>query len=206
MNSAEPKLTLTQRKRLDILAAARTEFLETGFRDTSIDRAAERAQVSKRSLYNHFASKEALFGAIAEQFVAELQQAIYVEYDPALPLDEQLRDIAEREVAHVTDDDYVAVFQMFFSESESLRDIIDEMAARAGGHDPIATWISAAAADGRLAVDDPAFASGQFVALIKGPLFWPRVAGCGPAPGQKVKEAVVNGAVEMFLARYGKPA
>ena len=87
MNSAEPKLTLTQRKRLDILAAARTEFLETGFRDTSIDRAAERAQASKRSLYNHSASKEALFGAIAEQFVAELQQAIYVEYDPVLPLD-----------------------------------------------------------------------------------------------------------------------
>ena len=94
MVDAAPRLTLTQRKRQDILAAARAEFLDNGFRDTSMDRVAERAQVSKRTVYNHFPSKEALFSAIAGQFVAEMQQAVYLEYDPQRPLDEQLREIA----------------------------------------------------------------------------------------------------------------
>ena len=73
MTSAEPKLTLSQRKRVDILEAARNEFLETGFRDTSMDRVAERAQVSKRTVYNHFPSKEVLFGAVIDRFIGEIQ-------------------------------------------------------------------------------------------------------------------------------------
>jgi AcrR family transcriptional regulator len=43
-----------------ILDAASTLFYREGIRATGVDRIAERAQVSKRTLYQHFSSKDAL--------------------------------------------------------------------------------------------------------------------------------------------------
>ncbi len=203
MTAARPKLTLTQRKRLDILAAARAEFLEAGFRDTSMDRVAERAQVSKRTVYNHFPSKEDLFRAITQQFIDDMRQAIRVAYDPARPLADQLRQIAEREVAQVTAPDYVAVFRVFLAEVGNCREMFREILAETGsGHDPIETWIQAAVDDDRLRVESVALAANQFTSLLKGALFWPLVAGYRQPASKQEQEAVIGGAVDMFLGCY----
>ena len=58
---------LTDRKRAAILEAAVAEFRSNGFEVTSMDRIAETAGVSKRTVYNHFPSKEALFAEILTQ-------------------------------------------------------------------------------------------------------------------------------------------
>ena len=204
MTAAQPRLTLTQRKRRDILAAARAEFLEAGFRDTSMDRVAERAQVSKRTVYNHFPSKEDLFKAITRQFIDDMRQAISVAYDPARTLEDQLREIAEREVAQVTDPEYVAMFRVFLAEVGSFQEAFSEILAETGsGHDPIEAWIGAAVGDGRLDVASTALASVQFTSLLKGALFWPLVAGYGEPASKREREAVIAGAVAMFLGFYG---
>jgi TetR/AcrR family transcriptional regulator len=61
----------SQRKRLAILAGARREFLGHGYAATSMDRIARAAEVSKATVYSHFADKEALFRALTEQMVGE---------------------------------------------------------------------------------------------------------------------------------------
>jgi len=203
MTVAQTKLTLTQRKRLDILAAARAEFLETGFRDTSMDRVAERAQVSKRTVYNHFPSKEDLFKAITHQFIDDMRQAINVAYDPSRSIEDQLREIAEREVAQVTDADYVAVFRVFLAEVGSFQAVFNEILEDAGsGHDPIEDWIQAAAGDGKLEVASTALAANQFTSLLKGALFWPLVAGYGEPASRQEQQAVIAATVAMFLKFY----
>ncbi|HEX5664228.1 MAG TPA: helix-turn-helix domain-containing protein, partial [Xanthomonadaceae bacterium] len=58
---------LTDRKRAAILEAAVAEFRESGYEATSMDRIAASAGVSKRTVYNHFPSKEVLFTRILEQ-------------------------------------------------------------------------------------------------------------------------------------------
>lgn len=50
-----------------ILDTAKLAFLETGFERTSMDAIAARAQTSKRSLYAHFPTKDALFTAVVER-------------------------------------------------------------------------------------------------------------------------------------------
>jgi AcrR family transcriptional regulator len=50
-----------------ILAEAKNVFLELGFERTSMDLVAQRAQTSKRSLYAHFETKDALFTAVIER-------------------------------------------------------------------------------------------------------------------------------------------
>ena len=50
-----------------ILATAKDVFLELGFAGASMDVVAQRAQTSKRSLYAHFETKEALFLAVIDR-------------------------------------------------------------------------------------------------------------------------------------------
>ncbi|MEO1013759.1 MAG: TetR/AcrR family transcriptional regulator [Pseudomonadota bacterium] len=54
-------------KEVAIIAAARTVFLAHGFDGASMDAIALAANVSKRTVYNRFRSKEALFGAAIEE-------------------------------------------------------------------------------------------------------------------------------------------
>ncbi|KAA1432562.1 TetR/AcrR family transcriptional regulator [Mycolicibacter arupensis] len=58
-----------------ILDAARVEFARHAFRRANIDAVAQRAGVSRRTLYRHFPTKEALF----EQLVETDTQALFVE-------------------------------------------------------------------------------------------------------------------------------
>jgi AcrR family transcriptional regulator len=63
-------------RRVAILAAARYAFAERGYHETSLDAVAERAGVSKALLYEHFASKRALYVAMLEMHVHELVERI----------------------------------------------------------------------------------------------------------------------------------
>ncbi|WP_390888393.1 TetR/AcrR family transcriptional regulator, partial [Leclercia adecarboxylata] len=58
MSPSDRPTRLTDRKRAAILEAAVAEFRAFGFAGTSMDRIAATAEVSKRTVYNHFASKD----------------------------------------------------------------------------------------------------------------------------------------------------
>lgn len=67
-------------KRDDILATATCLFGEYGYQAVGVDRIRDEAGVSKMTLYNHFAGKEALVEAVLEQrherFMASLKAAV----------------------------------------------------------------------------------------------------------------------------------
>ncbi|MBK7257414.1 MAG: helix-turn-helix transcriptional regulator [Ignavibacteriae bacterium] len=53
----------------DILKAARELIATKGFRDTTLDEIAQKAEFGKGTLYNYFASKEDIFHAIIDQAI-----------------------------------------------------------------------------------------------------------------------------------------
>src|SRR5260370_31959013 len=53
--------------RAQLIAIATRMFAERGYEETSIEAVLREAGVSRGSLYHHFASKEALFEAVAEE-------------------------------------------------------------------------------------------------------------------------------------------
>src|SRR5471030_2046299 len=61
ISPAHQPLRLTGRKRQAIVDAAIAEFRAFGFEATSMDKIAATAGVSKRTVYNHFPSKDELF-------------------------------------------------------------------------------------------------------------------------------------------------
>ena len=109
-----------EKKREQILEAAVQEFQERGFQGTSMDRISERANVSKRTVYNHFESKEALFKAIVELIFNEISETLNIVYDPALPLEDQLLTLGRAEGRLMCSKRFMRLARM--AMSETIRD------------------------------------------------------------------------------------
>ncbi|OAJ52112.1 TetR family transcriptional regulator [Paraburkholderia ginsengiterrae] len=194
---------LTDRKRLAILGAAIEEFLAAGFDATSMDRIAARASVSKRTVYNHFPSKEALFAAILRQLWEASHAGEAPAYSAGEPLRAQLLELLLRKLSLLNDEAFLSLARVAIAAGihspERARDMVARMGER---EEDLTVWIRAAAADGRLRTPDPVFASLQLQSLVKAFAFWPQVTmGQPPLSGNEQKN-VAESAVDMFLARY----
>lgn len=196
---------LTDRKRAAILDAAVAEFRADGYEATSMDRIAARAGVSKRTVYNHFPSKETLFTSILEAWMARGDREMELPYRADLPLREQLEDLVRRKMRLLHDPDFADLARVAIAAGvhspELARQMVERLGAREAG---LALWVREAAADGRLDLPDPAFAAMQLESLVKGFAFWPQIAMGQPPLDAAGQAAVSREAVEMFLARYGR--
>jgi len=206
MKKAERPPTRSEVKHAAIIDAAAHEFRETGYAATSMDQIADRAGVSKRTVYNHFANKDALFGAILVVLWDRAHHAADVAYDARTPLESQLQSLALRKLEVLADPNYLGLARALLAEAIRspgfLQDKWAELAKEEAG---LTRWIQTAAEDGKLVVDDPALAAEQFHTLIKGFAFWPQVVGAQAPPNREEQQAIVEAAVAMFLARYGAP-
>lgn len=70
---AQNKSRDKSKKRATILDGEIDVFISMGYEFASMDKIAETAGVSKRTVYNHFISKENLFQAIVYDFLAQRQ-------------------------------------------------------------------------------------------------------------------------------------
>ncbi|MDR3098827.1 MAG: TetR/AcrR family transcriptional regulator [Paraburkholderia sp.] len=201
-NAASPQ-RLTDRKRAAILEAAIEEFLAAGYDATSMDRIAARASVSKRTVYNHFPSKEALFAAILHQLWDASPGGAPPAYRASEPLREQLLALLLRKLRLMADDSFLALARVAIGAGIHSPERARDMVARLGQREEdVTVWIRAAAADGRLRVDDPLFAAQQLHGLVKAFAFWPQVTMGQPPLGEDEQRQVAQTAAEMFLARY----
>lgn len=195
--------TLTEQKREDILKAALREFDARGFRETSMDRIAETAKVSKRTVYNHFASKEALFEAIADELSRRVQVVTGHPYDPDRPIDEQLRGIGEHMMDMLAAPSFISLARVTLAEMlrspDLARKTYELFRERQSG---LAVWLSAASAAGRLRVADPVWAADQYFGLIKSFAFWPQILGGQPAPDAPTRSRILDSSVDLFLRSY----
>src|ERR1700727_2815351 len=99
MEAIDTRLRLTDRKRAAIISAAIEEFLAAGSAPTSMARAAPRGSVSKRTVYNHFPSKEALFAAILRQLWDSSDAGEATAYSSSRPLRGQLLELLSKKLS-----------------------------------------------------------------------------------------------------------
>lgn len=192
-------MKLTDKKRKDIIEAAIAEFRENGFLAAKTTQIAKRADVSSRTLYKHFETKEALFDAITAIMIDRNAAMAPVPYDPERPIDEQLVDALERYVAVITEPQAIGLNRMVISEF--LRDLDRSRAffAESATHDyPVTQLVADAMKAGALRQADPVFATGQLLALVKNFFFWPEFL-----LGEKQKtDGIMKDCVAMFLCHY----
>lgn len=199
----EPRIRLTDRKRAAILEAAVGEFRTRGFDNTSMDGIAAAAAVSKRTVYNHFPSKEGLFAAIVDDLKSRCNAMAGYPYDSERTLDEQLNEIGRSAIALLSSDDVQnlarVILSRFLQSPELARTMTGDSWHPESG---IADWVRAAQKAGRLDVTSPEKAAKQFIGLINAFAFWPQIIRSEPPLSQADQEATVQSAVAMFLSRY----
>ena len=196
---------LTDRKREAILQAAIIEFRTHGFEATSMDKIAASAEVSKRTVYNHFPSKDDLFAAILLQLWQNSASQREVVYRTDIPLRDQLIDLMREKMQMLNDEHFIALARVAIAATIHAPDRAQEMVAKLGEKEEGVTgWIRAAQADGKLKPADPIFAAHLLQGQLKTFAFWPQIT-MGQAPLDKAAQVqIVEAAVDMFLAYLGQ--
>jgi TetR/AcrR family transcriptional regulator, mexJK operon transcriptional repressor len=162
------------RKSALILDAARTMFLERGYDATSLDDVATASGVSKTTVYNNFADKEALFRAVvlsvtesAEQIISALTATL----DGDGPAARRLTAVA-RALAHgVLNPAVVQLRRLAIAEALRFPDIVSLYWDRAPARtlELLTEAFERMTASGELATEDPATAAAHFAYAVLGP-------------------------------------
>lgn len=198
--------TRLDRKRREIRDAATRAFRDEGYETTSMDRIAELAGASKRTVYNHFESKEALFSAVVTQLFTDLSDVARLTWDPDLSAEEQLIRFARAKSDITEDAAWLALIRMalgVFIQRPELACSASECAASCD-EDTVA-WFRAAHAAGALHVPDPERAGWLLASMLKGGLFWPSVLDHTTPYTPADRETRIRELVTTFLCRYRRP-
>ncbi len=192
----------TSQKRHQIMDAAAEVFVDGGYENASMDRIAEVAGASKRTVYNHFGSKEDLFRAVVARFQRESHELKRVQYDPKKSLSSQLGRFVDSIVEFTHNKQWLGLFKVMTSLTVVQPELVaSAMAEIPDERDSLEAWLEAATSDGRLEVKQPALVARTFWAAASGAFLLPAIY-VAPPPASE-GNAIKKELVAMLLARYG---
>lgn len=201
----EKKLSLSEKKRLAILDAAKSVFMAQGFAATSMDNIAAHAGVSKRTVYNHFASKEDLFAHIVQELIDWFTQSLGQAYSPDKEIGEQLYSLLMTKLEMLQNDYFVRLSRLVLSEVlRAPEDMALAVEQSQQSEDQIEVWLKDAVEDQKLEIDDIGFAANQLISLLKGASFYPQVLKGQATPTPDETRRIAQKTQAIFLAMYGK--
>jgi TetR/AcrR family transcriptional repressor of mexJK operon len=199
---------LSTRKHREILGAATTVFLRSGYLGTSMDEIASLAGVSKQTVYKHFADKERLFTEIVTRTVEEASDPVHEEVlglQDSGDLDADLRDLARRLLERVIQPPMMQLRRLVIGEATRFPELARTFHDRGPGRTIVALARSFEhlAARGALELEDPALAAEHFNWLVMStPLNHAMFYGLDAAPAATELERYADTGVRAFLAVY----
>jgi TetR/AcrR family transcriptional regulator of autoinduction and epiphytic fitness len=194
-------MSVSDRKKKQIIEAAIAEFQEKGYAGASMDRISERAQVSKRTVYNHFESKETLFKAINQCLADQVNSALEVPYNPDTPIRDALIELGWAEGELMVNPCFMNLARMVMSETIRDPELAADMDARMTKLSVFKEFMERAMAESRLVASDPTVAAEQFLGLIKSRSFFPNLYANRVAERDEM-DKIINESVDLFLAQY----
>ena len=194
---------LATSKRESVLAAATELFLEDGYDRTSLARIAERAGVSKATLFKQFPTKAALFEATVltagGTAVPEPVDVPLAEFTAGLVV------LGRAYAELVTRPEMTALMRTVIAESPRFPELRERTFDF--GTLPVLTalgrYLRDAHAAGVAEIDDPDTASAQFLGMIASSVFWPRLVHGTWSITDEEQEQVIEAAARTIAARYG---
>lgn len=202
---AKPQLIVKGRKFAQVLEGARTVFMRDGFERASVDDIAREAGVSKATLYAYFPDKRLLFMEIATAECRRQTDEAEALIDPDAPVDHVLRLAAEKMIAFMMSELGQRIFRIAVTEAENFPALAQDF-YRSGPlliRVRLAHYLRCGVAKSELAIADIDLAADQFAQLCKADLQDRMIFGASPCCAAKDIARVVDGAVAMFMARYG---
>jgi TetR/AcrR family transcriptional repressor of mexJK operon len=201
-----PAQVIKQGRKWDqVLDGARTVFLRDGFEGASVDDIVREAGVSKATLYSYFPDKRLLFIEVAKTECRSQSDAAIAQIEASGDVRQALTQAARRMVRFFMSDVGMQVYRIVVAESQRFPEIGQDFynSGPALVRQMLAQFLSKAVSDGKLRIDDIDLAADQFPELCKAGLHIQMVLGLRTSVTDEEIDRVIDGAVDMFMCRYG---
>lgn len=190
-------------RREAVVVAATETFFEQGYQLTSMDQIAERAETTKRTLYDYFGSKEALFSEViahaSQHFVEALPRPEDLSEDPK----QGLCQFANQVRSLVSADDAIRFERAVIAEAERHpefgRDLYDTGVL--GAEKILATYIDSQIDAGRLKAHDSRV-SAQVIVDIATNSALRRLFAAQHEDSDQLAVTALEEAVDLFISKY----
>jgi AcrR family transcriptional regulator len=199
-----PRPSQRDRKRADIVAAAKEVFFAQGYAGASMDEITGRSGVSKATVYAYYRSKDELLLAVVEEVLQSIRAAM-----TELPAAEdfptwlsQLGRIASRQL---TSPDAIALQRLAITEAMRFPEIaraFQESGADAALADAAIPVFEHAMKSGILRKGDPALALSHFFEMCFAKKLRDVLMGLAPIPSEQEIDLTVRLGVKAFLEGY----
>lgn len=197
---------ITKGRKFDqVLDGARTVFMKDGFEGASVDDIAKTAGVSKATLYSYFPDKRLLFAEVAKsECHRQADTALEINMENATPA-EVLYTAGQLMLEFFTSDFGLSMFRICTAESGRF----PELGQRFYTSGPelvrarLVEYFQDAVANDQLDITDFDLAADQFAELCKATILPQLICGVRTSFSQAEIDRVLNGAVDMFMARHG---
>ncbi len=184
-----------------VVEAATAIFLEQGFGAASMDEIARRAGVSKATVYSHFESKPALFGAIVQQRCQRTMSSMLAELGDR-PVAETLTAVGRQFLDVLMMPGSLPLYRVVIAEAPRFPELgrIFYEAGPGRVASALAQYLADLHVQGALEAPDPRRAAEQFFGAVLGQIhvrMLLEVAGEPPSPDERGRH--VADAVSTFL-------
>ena len=193
------------RKFDQVLTGAREIFMRDGYEGASVDDIARAAGVSKATLYSYFPDKRLLFSEVARIECNRQAEEALRDIDVGAPIRDVLHEAANCVVRFFLSDFGQQMYRICVAESYRFPELGRRFYASGPAllRERMSGVLAQYVARGELQIEDMELATSQFGELCKSDLFVRCLCGVAHEFSEEEIERVVNGVVEMFLARYG---
>lgn len=195
-------MTRSEQKRLAIIQAAKLEFIENGFLAANMNNISAAAEVSKRTLYRHFESKELLFEAVLEDIQKSISRDQSYSFDPSKSLENQLKAITFYEIDVMYKMYGIAlsrtIIMEFFRQPELAKTVTHKLYRTRA----VNGWFEQAIAAKMLDAPSAETITSVFMSVFQGLLFWPQVLDLLAMPEAEELEQKVDLIVATVLRTF----
>jgi TetR/AcrR family transcriptional repressor of mexJK operon len=193
----------SDQKRQQILNAAADLFTTQGYANTSLEQVAESANVSKQTIYSHFAGKADLLQEGVKRRCME-GQLTAEQLDLSPPPEEFLPLFAERFIGILQQDTSLRMYRLCLSEGERYPEL-GAAFFESGPKlvmDALALYLTQAHDKQQLQVEHPQLASAQFLFMVRGLPIDSALLNLPEPPFEISNQLYIEQCCAMFLRAY----
>ena len=197
-----PRQLDEQVRRQRLIAAAEHVFVERGYSAARMDGVARRAGMSKKTIYQLFATKQELFAAVIDSRRAELAAMIERESasESSRPND-VLRRLVRKIARFVLAPRQAALYRLAVAESQRAPELANAFHKEGSSKacSPLTEWLALQHERGALCVPDPPAAAKMLFAMALGELQMRALIEELSEPDAATIDSKVDEAVRLFL-------
>jgi AcrR family transcriptional regulator len=167
--SGRPARADALKLREQILQVATALFLEEGYGSTSIESVAARAGVSKRTFYDRFDDKAALFAAVVHYIIEHIRPPADVPLLAGASLPEILQRLAGLILRAALSPQALALHRLVTGESSRFPELafaVETEGRQSEATDLIAGLLAREQRNAQISIEDQRFAADQFIYMV----------------------------------------